>query len=213
MKLQYPKAVIFDWDNTLVNTLDLITETLKRVWKEFKGTDFEVQYFSNSRSWKDVFPEVFGDRYIEASARFYYHYQMLQDGRVEPLEGAVTFLEQLNRDQRLIAIVSNKQRILLDEEMKYLRWYNYFDSIMGSGDVREDKPSPLPAIKTMELLRIQNPADVWFVGDSMVDVECARRSGCIPIYIGSDEALKEIQVKNHHELLSLYNKAKDENQE
>ncbi|MFN7095475.1 MAG: HAD hydrolase-like protein, partial [Burkholderiales bacterium] len=57
--------------------------------------------------------------------------------------------------------------------------------------------------------------EVWFVGDSLTDMECAYNAGCTAIFYGEDEPTKEIfahcpphlHCKDHVSLLKLIDTA------
>jgi phosphoglycolate phosphatase len=73
-----------------------------------------------------------------------------------------------------------------------LGWAKYFGSVIGAGDAPFDKPDPAPVRLALEPSGIAASEKVWLVGDTEVDVECAHRSGCLPILLGSAGLRAEI---------------------
>ena len=63
-----PKAIIFDWDNTLVNTWPLIDYAMNKMLKKMghKKWNEEELRSRTHLSMRDYFPELFGDRWREA---------------------------------------------------------------------------------------------------------------------------------------------------
>jgi phosphoglycolate phosphatase-like HAD superfamily hydrolase len=58
------------------------------------------------------------------------------------------------------------------------------------------------------------PAEAWFVGDSVIDVDCARASGCTMIFYGNEFDYDdgrvtlqtgEVHVPDHQSLLERLN--------
>ena len=50
-------------------------------------------------------------------------------------------------------------------------------------DAPEDKPSPIPVSMALEGSGIAPGADVWFVGDTSIDMECAHNARCVPVLV------------------------------
>ena len=70
-----PKAIIFDWDNTIIDTLpmicDSIDQTMIKMGKKPWGID-KVKKNSH-RSMREYFPEVFGNDWKIAGKSFRKH--------------------------------------------------------------------------------------------------------------------------------------------
>ncbi len=73
-----------------------------------------------------------------------------------------------------------------------------------------DKPQPEPVQLALSNIA-QKPHNIWFVGDTMIDVECAINSGCCPILFGdqptggvvNDEGYHYHYASNNCKLLAL----------
>ena len=82
-----------------------------------------------------------------------------------------------------LGIVSNKTGELLRREVARLGWSGYFGSIVGAGDAPADKPACEPVHLALASSGVPAGAEVWFVGDTAVDIECARNSGCVGVLL------------------------------
>jgi len=54
-----------------------------------------------------------------------------------------------------------------------------------------DKPHAAPVLMALDGSEIPAGRDVWLVGDTAVDMECAYNSGCLPVLLGSADPASE----------------------
>ena len=191
-----PKAILFDWDNTLVNTWETVFNAINLARKAVDQLPFTIEEFWQRphRSLRDTADEIFGE-HAEKGERIYYetiaktHLQSLSI-----LEGAEALLNNLKILGIYVGVVSNKDGHHLRKEVAHLGWDTHFHQVIGARDTEEDKPSPLPVLAALKNSMIAPSHDVWFVGDSIVDVHCARASGCVPIVVGHGEASQQENI-------------------
>lgn len=191
-----PKAILFDWDNTLVDTESMIFEAFNaaRVGVGLAPFDEETYSVLPHYSLKDAGAKIFGDKYKDAEKIFYNHIEKFHLEKLEFLEGASELLSYLAQQDIYLGVVSNKNGVLLRREVQHLKATHYFRKIIGSRDTISDKPSIVPVKEALSEADFSTMADVWFVGDSIVDVDCARSSGCIPFVVGYGEASQQSDV-------------------
>lgn len=197
-KVKLPEAILFDWDNTLVDSWVAITDALNLTRSTYGLETWAVDEarVKSARALRDSFPEWFGDEWEKARDIFYARYHAVHAQLVRPIPGAEELLAFLHEGKIPLGIVSTKKNILLREEVENLGWNHYFRAIIGSMDAPKDKPDPAPAIMALSQMGIVwNNSRVWFVGDSHADVECALRSGCTPILIGPKEEAERLGIK------------------
>ena len=72
---------------------------------------------------------------------------------------------------------------MLRREVARLGWSGYFGSIVGAGDAPADKPACEPVHLALAPSGVPAGAEVWFVGDTAVDIECARNTGCVAVLL------------------------------
>lgn len=195
MNIPKPRAVIFDWDNTLVDTWPIIHEALNRTFAEHKLPEWTIERVRRDvkKSMRDSFPEIFGEKWQDAGAAYQRHYRSIHLERLTPLPEVETMLKLLQRHALPVAVVSNKKGNNLREEVTHLQWQPYFKSVVGSDDAKRDKPHPEPVEMALGALNIPPGNDIWFVGDSEIDLHCAANTGCTPILFGR-------HVREHPEL-------------
>src|SRR3546814_15590471 len=83
--------------------------------------------------------------------------------------------------------ICNKSGSYLRREAAHLGWDRYFHRIVGATDAPRDKPAPDPVYMALEGTGIAAGPDVWFVGDSAVDLACAHAAGCTAVLVHPEE--------------------------
>jgi phosphoglycolate phosphatase len=183
-----PRAIIFDWDNTLVDSWATIHEALnicmaamgKPLWT-IDDTREKVRL-----SLRDAFPLHFGERWEEARKVYMDAFQAIHLERLTPLPGRVQMLDDLAGEGIYLSVVSNKTGPVLRREAEQLGWSGRFGAIVGAGDCAADKPACDPVELALKPSGIAAGEHVWFVGDTAIDMECALNSGCLPVLLGGD---------------------------
>lgn len=204
---KWPKAVIFDWDNTLVDTWRVCYEALNHTCHtlQFPLVSLEDFYNQPHLSVKDSFPQRFGEEATTAEACFYQYLRKEHLNSLRPMPGAEKLLQILKGKEVYLGIVSNKQGDYLREEVRHLGWEHYFEKVIGSRDTPEDKPSALPLLTLLQDSPHEAGHDVWFVGDSAVDTLCARNAGCVPVAVGPSALMEEVPTILGKDCLGLAN--------
>lgn len=186
-RLANPRAVIFDWDNTLVDTWPVIHGALHHT---FAALGLEPWTLEQTRarvkkSMRDSFPELFGGEWERAAEIYQQHYRSCHLENLDPLPLAEEVLRHFRAQPSLyVAVVSNKRGNTLRKEVEHLGWNGYFDALVGSGDAAYDKPHAAPVHLALEASGVAPGEDVWFIGDSAIDLECAGMTGCTPLLYG-----------------------------
>jgi phosphoglycolate phosphatase len=184
-ELAQPRAVVFDWDNTLVDSWLCIQESYNRTFRHFRLPEWSLDdtRANVARSLRDSFPVLFGDRWEEAREVFYRSFEDIHLSHLRPLPGAAEMLAGLAGAGIYLAVVSNKVGAYLRTEAEVLGWSGYFGRLVGATDAEADKPHPAPVHLALAPSGLAPGADVWFVGDSGIDLQCAVNSGCTPVLL------------------------------
>lgn len=181
-----PRAILFDWDNTLVDTWPIIHLALHDTFSEFGLEPWPLEEVKKRvrHSMRDAFPQLFGERWETAGDFYRNAYRSRYADTLNALPGAADVLEALSDSGIFLGIVSNKQGPQLRREVEHLGWSRYFSAVVGASDAARDKPHPDPVLLALEGSGITPDGNVWLIGDSDIDVECANRCGIRPIYYG-----------------------------
>jgi phosphoglycolate phosphatase len=191
--LARPRAILFDWDNTLVDSWATIHEALNIVMAAMEKPLWSLQETRERvrLSLRESFPRHFGDRWEEARQIYLDAFRAIHLERLRPLPGRGELLQGLVDEGIFLGVVSNKTGALLRREAEQIGWSSLFGSIVGAGDAAIDKPDVAPVLLALEPSGIGTGEAVWLVGDTGVDMECAVNSGCVPVLVGSEVTEEE----------------------
>jgi phosphoglycolate phosphatase len=184
-----PRAIIFDWDNTLVDNWGAICAALNATFRAFGKPAWTLEETKARvrQSLRDSFPGMFGERWQEARDIFYRHFGTDHLTTLEALPGAADLLAELARAGFYLGVVSNKNGTALRREADHLGWSKYFGKVVGATDAKRDKPAPDPVVMALEPAALSAESTVWFVGDTGIDMECAYAAGCVPVLVTPKE--------------------------
>jgi phosphoglycolate phosphatase len=177
-----PRAILFDWDNTLVESWGVIHEAMNLTldamgfgrWSR-EETETRVR-----ASLRDSFPTMFGERWRDAEQVFYSSFSAIHLKHLRALPGADELLAHLAQVERIyLGVVSNKRGEYLRREADHLGWTRHFRTLAGAGDAARDKP----AVEHVQLAlgELACGSDIWMVGDADIDLKCAWNAGCTPV--------------------------------
>jgi phosphoglycolate phosphatase len=180
-----PEALVFDWDNTLVDTWVHIRKALNHTLEAMGHEPWTLEETRQRvrASARDTFPALFGARAEEAIQVFYEAFEAGHLANLNALPGAEAALRRLAEAGVVMAVVSNKQGRLLRREAEHIGWNGLFHRLVGATDAARDKPAPDPVILALEDSGVAPGPGVWFVGDTDMDMVCARNAGCRPVLL------------------------------
>lgn len=187
LKNYQPKAIIFDWDNTLVDTWPLIQYAIDKTMVDMGKAPWGLEKVRNEvhKSMRDSFPAIFGDDWQKAGEIYKNSYRSINLDKMRFLPKSLELINFLEQKNILQFVVSNKIGATLRLEAEKLGVARKFFALIGSNDAIADKPSREP----VELALLGSDLDpkkdeIWFIGDSLADIECAYNTGCRPILYG-----------------------------
>lgn len=179
-----PAAILWDWDNTLVDAWRGVQAGMNAALRAFGMPEWSLEEVrARARlSLRDAFPAIFGAEWERARDAFYAEVRARHLEFVTPLAGTEAALRAARPWP--LGVVSNKQGPILRAEAGHLGWSGFFAALVGAGDAEADKPHPAPIFMALRELGVAPGPAVWFVGDTGVDMEAARAAGCTAILIG-----------------------------
>ena len=176
------RAVLFDWDGTLVNSADKTYYCYVHVFAGF-GIAFDRERFEQTYSpdWRQTYAAVGlpPDHWPLADARWIDCYQGTTSALIP---GTPEALARIRAHQLRQAIVSSGDGRRVRQELSALRVADFFEAVVCGGDTERRKPDPQPLVLALERLGIE-PAEAAYVGDSPEDVQMARAASVYTIGI------------------------------
>jgi phosphoglycolate phosphatase len=198
-----PQLILFDWDNTLVDSWQCIHTAMSATLTAMGQTPWTIEETRRrvALSLRNAFPPLFGDRWEEARDIYFHHYAANHKTSVVPLPGAVEMLTTLKGMGVPMAVVSNKTGSFLREEAQHLGWEHFFGHLVGAGDAHADKPHAAPVEMVLAASGVVAGDHVWFAGDAPVDMHCAVNSGCAGVLLRAHPPAEDEFAKHpprHH---------------
>jgi phosphoglycolate phosphatase len=188
-----PQAILFDWDNTLVDSWATIHDALNFLMRKMDKPEWSIEETRERvrLSLRESFPLHFGERWEEAREIYLDRFRSIHLDRLTALPGREAMLRSLADTGIFLGVVSNKTGALLRREVDRLGWSELFRSVVGAGDAAADKPACEPVHLALSESGVLPGEQVWFVGDTAVDMECAENSGCIGVLLGDPASPEE----------------------
>ena len=120
--LPYPSAVIFDWDNTLVDNWGTIAEALNAALVADGQQPWTLEEVKQRamRALRESFPVWFSDRWEKAREIFYAKFLTIHLDYLQPLPHADALLTDLQAAGIPLFIVSNKRGDVMRREVAHL---------------------------------------------------------------------------------------------
>lgn len=176
------KAVIFDMDGTILNTLEDLKNATNYSLRQFGMPERsleEVRMFVGNGIRKLV------ERAVPAGTQkekidqildvFLEYYEIHSADNTSPYPGILELVEKLKKSGIKTAVSTNKADVPAQELGR--EYFNgIFDLIVGQQDGLKVKPAPDSVNKILSILDIQKK-DAIYIGDSDVDVQTAKNSG------------------------------------
>ena len=194
------KAVIFDFDGTLVDTCaDIalcINDMLSHFGYETKTIDEvrEALCFGPVKLVYNVLPtEVSDDVDILNKCVDYYRgkYNVSENKLSNAYDGIVELLTFLKDNGIKVAINTNKNQNQTENIMKGVFNSSLIDMVVGFSDEHPAKPEPYGALIIAKRLGF-DPSEIVYVGDSHVDVQTAKNAGMISIGVSWGYRSREV---------------------
>ena len=186
----YFTSILFDWDDTLVDSLSARVTALDNVFKQHELTDIQAEEFLHDLKGtllEAALLKLQNERGIKDSLFNCYriNYWTKPTGGIWLYPSVIELLDTLKSRGFNLGIVTQKGRdfefqgcrVGVMKELEELGITGLFSVIVGFEDVPEPKPDPSGMILALSTLRVQ-PQETLFVGDSLADIKAARAAGC-----------------------------------
>lgn len=185
------KAVLFDLDGTLLNTIDDLWQStnyaLRRHGYPERSREEVLSFVGNgvAKLIERATPSACSQEQVEHTLyTFKTHYLRHSMDRTRPYDGIIPLLTALRRQQWRIGVVSNKLHEAVEQLCAHY-FPHLIDVCAGMSVQHRAKPAPDMVLAALQQLSVDSSSAVY-VGDSDVDIATARAAGlpCVSVSWG-----------------------------
>ena len=176
------KAILFDFDGTLLNNFHAVYMTAKEVASHYGILNLSEKQFRarvrlpftstiSSLGLSSIAEDELKRSYVEIYQRRMHDVALFPDVKAA--------LRKLRNNSLRTGVVTDTPRFLILKFLDDLHLRGYFDVIVCGDDTKKPKPSPLPILLAARKLGHLQPREMMYVGDMAEDVVAARSAGII----------------------------------
>jgi pyrophosphatase PpaX len=191
------RAALFDFDGTLVDTTDLIYQSMRHASGEVLGREISREVLmANVGQPLPRQMELLSAEHAEALLDSYrLHNEENHDALIKEFPGVEKALGRLRAAGVGVAVVTSKRRFSVEMALKSFPGLGeVVDQWVTMEDTEQHKPRPGPLLKGLELLGDIPREEAAYVGDSPFDVAAARAAGVASVAVSwgafTEEALR-----------------------
>ena len=175
------KNIVFDFDGTLLDTARQIMATIHATVTEMGLPPKTDEEYKSSIGLRLEDTPQFLWPGVEAAADYATIYRRVFNGLkdtivVECFPGVRETLDYLRRNGYRMAVATSRSRSSLVEYLTSLGLDDYFEMLVGGGDVSLGKPAPDPVLMIMDACAWE-ARETMTVGDAPVDILMGRAAG------------------------------------
>ena len=179
-------TVLYDFDGTIMDTNDVIIGSWQHVYKTLRGEEGDLTYILATfgepleYSMETSFPEVSK----EESVKIYRDWQKEHFlDMIHLFPGVEEMLAEVKARGYRTSIATSRLSESLHRALSHFDLYKYFDAIVAVEDIEEAKPAPDTIYKVLDKLNA-HPENAIMMGDSRLDILCARNAGVPSVLVG-----------------------------
>jgi len=180
-------AALFDFDGTLVDTTEMIHQSMRHAASSVLGRDDiprETLLANVGQPLPRQMELIDAERaelLLEAYRR---HHEEHHDDLIGEFPGIEEALTRLRSAGIQVAVVTSKRLVSVEMALKNLPGLrDVVDRFVTMEDTTEHKPHPEPLLRGLELLGNVPKDETVYVGDSPFDVEAAKAAGLTSVAV------------------------------
>lgn len=189
------RAVVFDLDGTLIDSLPLVLAAITHAIEPFGGRATHEIFASLGGPPERFLSNLVGDaRHVPAALARLESYHRENAHLMRPYEGAVATLEQLHATGISLALWTGRDRVSTDELLRENRMDGFFSAVVCGDDLASHKPDPEGLQAVLQRVGVA-PAEALFVGDADVDVLGGAAAGVDTLLIRSGDVVEAVRAR------------------
>ncbi len=179
--MQDYKLIIFDWDGTLMDSVDRIVSSMQSAAKTVGlliPTNDEVKQIiglSITEALEHLFAGITGEQIDAMRSQYKYQYQEIDNTPTPLFENAMNLLSQLKQQNKLLAVATGKGREGLNRVLHISKTEGFFHITRCAGEM-PSKPSPKMLTSILAELKVATHEAIM-IGDTSHDLKMAKNAG------------------------------------
>ncbi len=174
------RAVLFDLDGTLIDSIGLIVAAMHHAFEGFTGTipdDATWMAGIGTPLWKMLAVYARSPEELDVLRERYRAYQFIHhDNVIKEYPGTTAMVESLHARGIVMGIVTSKGDVLAQRGLDLTGLSKFIPVIVGADSVEKHKPEPEPVLLAMAKLGVTAEESVM-VGDSPHDISSGNAAG------------------------------------
>jgi pyrophosphatase PpaX len=194
------RAALFDFDGTLVDTTELIYQSMRHATGEILEKDLprEILLANVGQPLPRQMELIDAERAEALLESYRLHNEEHHDALIQEFPGVEDSLARLRSAGVRVAVVTSKRRFSVEMALKNFPGLGeVVDQFVTMEDTAEHKPHPAPLLKGLEFLGGVPPQEAAYVGDSPFDVAAAKAAGTTSVAVSwgafSEDTLREAE--------------------
>jgi len=173
------KFVFFDYDGTLLDSLQITYESFRRAFSELGYGELSLEFFRRefSMNHKKMYVKMgVEERDVERVERVWWEHWEGMRRQIKLFPETVPTLKTLCSLGVGVGLVSDGRGARIKEDLERFGIKGYFSVVVVREDVEERKPSPKSLLVALEKVG-REAGECIYVGDRVEDVQAGRAAG------------------------------------
>ncbi|MDD4200981.1 MAG: HAD-IA family hydrolase [Eubacteriales bacterium] len=195
-------TLVFDFDGTLMDTNNVIIQSWQHTYRTLTGHEGDLNYILSTfgepleLSLKNAFPDVIS----EESVNIYrtWHKENYFD-MIKLFPGITEMLQEAKDRGYKLGIATSRVEATLYQGLEKYDLTDMFDEIVTIEEVKKHKPDPECLFRVLEKIN-SLPQSAAMIGDSRLDMMCARNAGTKAILVGWSLSLAGKKIQDFPEV-------------
>lgn len=191
---------LFDFDGTLFDTLTSSIYVFEEAYKNIGVKINKEDILGYTRepipvSYERVMGSLKGyDAFIKDIDRLVFSQKVID--LTEIYEDTIRVINRLKEQGKIVGIVTSNSKLHVLDVLKKYGLENHFDIIVGNKEASTPKPSPIPILTAIDLLKYKgDKKKIAYIGDALNDAIAATRAEVMPILL--DRLFEFAQYKQY----------------
>ncbi len=196
-----PAAALFDFDGTLVDTTEMIHQSMRHATSSVLGRDDiprETLLANVGKPLPRQMELIDAEKAELLLEAYRSHHEEHHDALIGEFPGVEESLSRLRSAGTKVAVVTSKRRLSVEMALKnFPGLRDVVDRFVTLEDTTQHKPNPEPLLRGLELLGGIPKESAAYIGDSPFDVEAAKAARLTSVAVSwgafSEDRLREAE--------------------